>query len=111
MAKGFANAVNAVLKQANANAARCVCVWAALALREEGYEREGIVRVLNNILKYSRQSCGKVDIQEQLDHLSRVCGLNIIWASDDTIRVEELDDWEDFDTETYDEEEEANDTE
>lgn len=106
MAKGFANAVNAVLKQANANAARCVCVWAALALREEGYEREGIVRVLNNILKYSRQSCGKVDIQEQLDHLAKVCGLNIIWASDDKITIEELDDWDDYDTESYDEEEE-----
>lgn len=109
MASGFTKAVNAVLKQANANAARCVCVWAALALREEGYEREGIVRVLNNILKYSRQSCGKVDIQEQLDHLARVCGLNIIWASDDTVRIEELDDWDDFDTETYDREELDND--
>lgn len=104
MAKGFANAVNAVLKQANANAARCVCVWAALALREEGYEREGIVRVLNNILKYSRQSCGKVDIQDQLNHLAKACGLNIVWASDDTIRIEELDDWDDYDTETYEEE-------
>ena len=51
MAKGFSNAVNIVLRQANANAARCVCVWAALALREEGFDRNGIKRVLDSIIK------------------------------------------------------------
>ena len=99
MAKGFTNAVNVVLKQANANAARCVCVWAALALREDGYDRDGIKRVLDNIIKYSRLSCGKVDIKEQLDHIEKVTGLRIVWASDDTISVEQLDDWEEYETE------------
>ena len=99
MAKGFTNAVNAVLKQANANAARCVCVWAALALREEGFDRNGIKRVLDNIIKYSRLSCGKTDIKEQLDHIANVTGLRIVWKSDDKVEVEEIADWEDFDTE------------
>lgn len=99
MAKGFTNAVNVVLKQANANAARCVCVWATLALREEGYDRDGIKRVLDNIIKYSRLSCGKTDIKEQLDHIEKVTGLRIVWASDDTISVEQLDDWEEYETE------------
>ena len=99
MAKGFTNAVNAVLRQANANASRCVCVWSALALREEGFDREGIKRVLDNIIKYSRLSCGKTDIQEQLDHIANVTGLRIVWKSDDKVEVEEIADWEDFDTE------------
>ena len=99
MAKGFTNAVNAVLRQANANASRCVCVWSALALREEGFDREGIKRVLDNIIKYSRLSCGKTDLQEQLDHIANVTGLRIVWKSDDKVEVEEIADWEDFDTE------------
>lgn len=37
MAKGFAMAMAEVTKKAHANAARCCMVWAALALREEGY--------------------------------------------------------------------------
>lgn len=100
MAKGFTNAVNVVLKQANANAARCVCAWAALALREEGFGKARIRRVLDNILKYSRQSCGKVDLQEQLEHLERVCGLRIVWASDDTVTIEDLEDGEQYDTDS-----------
>lgn len=100
MAKnGFQNAVNAVMKRCNANAARCVCVWAALALREEGFERDGIKRVLDNILKYSRQSSSKVDINDQLDHIEKVTGLRIVWASDDTVTIEELEDWDNYDTE------------
>ena len=105
MAKGFANAVSSVLKQAHANAARCVCVWAALALREEGYGRKRIKRVLDNILKYSRQSLSKVDIKDQLDHLERVTGLRIVWTSDDVVTIEELEDWSDYD---YPEEAEDN---
>lgn len=97
MAKGFSNAVNAVLKQAHANASRCICVWTALALREEGYGRHRIKRVLENILKYSRQSLNHVDIKDQLDHIERVTGLRIVWASDDTVRIEELEDWSDYD--------------
>jgi len=99
MAKGFTNAVNAVMKQATANASRCICVWAALALREEGYDREGIKRVLDSILKYSQVTRGKTDIKEQLDHIEKVTGLRIVWASDDTVSIEELDDWEDYETE------------
>ena len=92
MEKGFSNAVNIVLRQANANAARCVCVWAALALREEGFDRNGIKRVLDSIIKYSKQSCGKTNIQEQLEHIERVTGLKIVWATDDVVTVEELED-------------------
>ena len=99
MAKGFTNAVNAVIKQANASATRCICVWSALALREEGYDREGIKRVLDNIIKYSQVTRGKVDVKEQLDHIEKITGLRIVWKSDDKIEVEEIADWEEYDTE------------
>lgn len=99
MAKGFANAVNAVIKQANANAARCVCIWAALALREEGYGKNRIKRVLDNIIKYSKQSCGKTDIEEQVKHIENVTGLKIVWTSDMEVSVEDVEDWDDYDTE------------
>lgn len=99
MAKGFTNAVNAVLKQAHANASRCVCVWTALALREEGFGKQRIKRVLENIIKYARQSYSKVDLQDQLDHIERVTGLRIIWASDDTVTIEELEDGDEYFTE------------
>ena len=105
-ANSFAKAVNAVRRQCNANAARCVCVWAALALREEGFEREQLKRVLDNIIKYSRQSMNHVDINDQLDHIERVTGLRIVWASDDVVTMEELEDWSDYD---YPEEAENND--
>lgn len=91
----FANTVNKLLKQSNANATRCCMVWAALALREEGYGRERLKRVLENIHKYACSLNGKTTINEQLDHIERVTGLRIVWEDDDTIRLEDLEEWED----------------
>lgn len=95
--RGFANAVNAVIKQANTNATRCIPVWTALALREEEYGKVRIKRVLENIQKYSHTICEKSTIEEQIKHIENVVGLKIVWGSDDEISIEDIDDWEEED--------------
>ena len=96
MAKGFAQAVAAVTKQAHANAARCCMVWAALALREEGYGKARIKRVLENIYKYANTLNGKSTIEEQTEHIAKVVGLHIVWTDSNTIRIDELEDWDEY---------------
>ena len=91
---GFNRAVNVVLKQAHANATRCFLVWTALALREEGYESEDLKRVLDNILKYSKTTLGKNDIDTQLKHIENVTGLRIVWTREDEITLEEIEEIE-----------------
>ncbi len=96
MAKNnFAKAVNNVLKQSHANATRCCMVWAALALREEGYGRDRLKRVLDNILKYACALNSKVSINEQLEHIEKITGLRIVWGDDDEIRIEDCEEWDD----------------
>ena len=90
MAKGFANTVAMITKQAHANAVRCIMVWSALALREEGFGSVRIKRVLMNIHKYANQLNGKITIEEQLKHIENVTGLRIIWTSENEITVEEM---------------------
>ena len=92
----LAKTINEITKKANANASRCVCIWAALALREEGYEGKDIKRVLENILKYSKTTLGANDIENQAKHIEKVTGLKIDWKDDDEVPIEELE-WEDVD--------------
>lgn len=92
----FNKAVNEVIKRANANASRCVCIWAALALREEGLEGGDIRRILENILKYSKTTLGANDIENQAKHIEKVTGLRISWETDD-VTIEDLEEWEDED--------------
>lgn len=82
--------INEITKKANANASRCVCIWAALALREEGFEGKDIKRVLENILKYSKTTLGNNDIENQAKHIENVTGLRIDWKKDDEVTIEEL---------------------
>lgn len=82
--------INEIIKRANMNASRCVCIWAALALREEGMEGEDIKRVLENILKYSKTTLGNNDIENQAKHIENVTGLRIRWTKDDEITIDEL---------------------
>lgn len=88
--------INEITKKANANASRCVCIWAALALREEGFEGKDIKRVLENILKYSKTTLGNNDIENQAKHIENVTGLRIQWTNDDEVTIEELE-WDDED--------------
>lgn len=90
MANNFAKTVNEIRKQANANAVRCIMVWSALALREEGFGGKRIKRVLMNIHKYANQLNGKATIDEQLAHIERVTGLKIVWTSENEITIEEM---------------------
>lgn len=92
----LAKVINEITKKANANASRCVCIWAALALREEGYEGKDIKRVLENIFKYSKTTLGANDIENQAKHIEKVTGLKINWTNDDEVTIEELE-WEDGD--------------
>ena len=92
----FNKAVNEVIKRANANASRCVCVWAALALREEGLEGGDIKRILENILKYSKTTLGANDIDNQAKHIENVTGLRISWKTDE-VTIEDLEEWDDED--------------
>ena len=92
----LAKVINEITKKANANASRCVCIWAALALREEGYEGKDIKRVLENIFKYSKTTLGANDIDNQAKHIEKVTGLKIDWTNDDEVTIEELE-WEDDD--------------
>jgi flagellin-specific chaperone FliS len=92
----FSKAVNEVVKRANQNAARCVCIWAALALREEGLEGGDIKRILENILKYSKTTLGQNDIENQAEHIEKVTGLRIKWKNDD-ITIEDLEEWDEED--------------
>ena len=96
MAKGFAMAVAEVTKKAHANAARCCMVWAALALREEGYGKTRIKRVLENIYKYATTLNGKTTIEEQTDHIAKVTGLRIVWKDNNKISIDEVEDWDDY---------------
>ncbi|MCR5466793.1 MAG: hypothetical protein K6F11_08180 [Lachnospiraceae bacterium] len=96
MAKGFAQAVAAVTKQAHANAARCCMVWAALALREEGYGSKRIKRVLENIYKYAVTLNGKTTIEEQTEHIARVTGLRIVWKDGNKISIDDVEDWDEY---------------
>ena len=82
--------INEIIKRANKNASRCVLIWAALALREEGMEGEDIKRVLENILKYSKTTLGNNDIENQAKHIENVTGLRIRWTKDDEITIDEL---------------------
>lgn len=100
MAKGFANTVAMITKQAHANAARCCMVWAALALREEGYGKARIKRVLENIYKYANTLNGKNTIDDQLNHIAETIGLRIVWNEENTITIDEIKEIE----ELYDEE-------
>ena len=86
----LAKVINEITKKANANASRCVCIWAALALREEGYEGKDIKRVLENIFKYSKTTLGANDIENQAKHIENVTGLRIRWTKDDEITIDEL---------------------
>ena len=92
----LAKTINEITKKANANASRCVCIWAALALREEGMEGKDIRRVLENILKYSKTTLGNNDIENQAKHIENVTGLRIQWTNDDEVTIEELE-WDDED--------------
>ena len=92
----FSKTINEVIKRANANATRCVCIWAALALREEGMEGEDIKRILENIMKYSKTTLGQNDIENQEKHIENVTGLRIEWKNDDEVTIEELE-WDDED--------------
>ena len=96
MSNQLSKAVNQIIKRANANASRCVCIWAALALREEGMEGSDIKRVLENILKYSKTTLGNNDIENQAKHIERITGLRIQWKNDDDLTIEELE-WDDED--------------
>ena len=88
--------INEIIRRANANASRCVCIWAALALREEGMEGKDIKRVLEDIFKYSKTTLGANDIENQAKHIEKVTGLKIDWKDDDEVTIEELE-WEDVD--------------
>lgn len=93
MANSQAKMITAITKRAHANAARCIMVWCALALREEGFGSKRIKRVLEAVHKYAVAVTGKVSIEEQLDHIERVTGLRIRWGSPDdvtSISVEEI---------------------
>ena len=91
MAKNsFARTVDKLTKQAHANATRCIMVWCALALREEGFGSKRIKRVLESIHKYADQVNGKTTIDEQLAHIERITGLRIIWTSENEITIEEI---------------------
>lgn len=94
MAKGFANTVAMITKQAHANATRCCMVWAALALREEGYGKARIKRVLENIYKYANTLNGKNTIDDQLKHIEDTVGLRIVWSDDNTITMDEVEEIE-----------------
>lgn len=91
----FARTVDKVIKQAHANATRCIMVWTALALREEGFGRVRIKRVLENIHKYACTLNGKSTIDEQLKHIESVTGLRIVWRNDNEITIDDIEDWED----------------
>lgn len=93
----FAKSVNQVVKRANQNAARCVCIWAALALREEGMEGPQIRKVLENILKYSKTTLSQNDIENQARHIEKVTGLRINFTKDDEVTIEDLEEWDDED--------------
>ena len=93
----FAKAVNEITKRAHQNAARCILIWAALALREEGYGKERMKRVLDNIVKYSQQSISGTDIEEQMRHVERITGLRFVFTSENSITVEEIADLEQYD--------------
>lgn len=100
MAKNnFANAVNVVLKQAHANSTRCILVWATLALREEGFGRKRIKRVLDSIHKYANTLNNKNTIENQLQHIEKTLGLRIVWRNDDEITIEEIEEMEGFEDE------------
>lgn len=90
MANNFAKIVNEIRKQAHANAVRCIMVWSALALREEGFGGKRIKRVLIKIHKYANQLNGKTTIDEQLAHIERITGLRIIWTSENEITIDEV---------------------
>ena len=92
----FAKSVNQVVKRANQNAARCVCIWAALALREEGMEGPQIKKVLENILKYSKTTLSQNDIENQARHIEKVTGIRIDYESDE-VTIEDLEEWDDED--------------
>lgn len=92
----FAKSVNQVVKRANQNAARCVCIWAALALREEGMEGPQIKKVLENILKYSKTTLSQNDIDNQARHIEKVTGIRIDYKSDE-VTIEDLEEWDDED--------------
>lgn len=96
-ANSFARTVDKLTKQAHANATRCIMVWTALALREEGFGRVRIKRVLENIHKYACTLNGKTTIDDQLRHIESITGLKIVWRNDDTITIDELEEWEDED--------------
>lgn len=91
----FSKAVKAVTEQAHANATRCIMVWCALALREEGFGRVRIKRVLENIHKYAMTINGKATIDEQLKHLETITGLRIVWTNSNEIKLEDIEEWED----------------
>jgi len=94
MAKNsFSRTVNVILKQAHANATRCCMAWTALALREEGFGKERLKRVLENIHKYACTLNGKSTINEQLAHIEKITGLRIVWDDDDEIRIEDCEEW------------------
>lgn len=99
MKNHFANTVNSLLKQANTNATRCIMVWCALALREEGFGGKRIKRVLESVHKYAMAINGKATIDEQLAHIENVTGLKIVWNDDDSISIEDCEEWEDEDGE------------
>ena len=98
--RGLSNTINIVLKQAHANATRCIMVWCALALREEGFGRVRIKRVLEAIYKYANTTNnGKVSIEDQLKHIENTLGLRIVWTNEDTITIEEMEEAEKYATE------------
>lgn len=95
----YAKSVNNVIKMANTNASRCVLVWAALALREEGYGRKRMKRVLENIYKYAKTLGGRNTIEEQLKHIENTLGIRIVWNPNDELSIEDIEDWDDVDVE------------
>lgn len=96
MAKGLANAISEVRKQAQLNAAKCCVIWTALALREEGFGAVRIKRVLENLHKYATTVTAGTTIDEQVKHIENVTGLKIHWSGND-MTIDGLEEWDDYD--------------
>ena len=92
--KHMLKAINAVRDQQRAMAAKCFMYWVALALREEGYGKSRIKRVLENVHKYAATMNGKSSLEEQERHIANVCGIKIEWSTDNTLTVEEIEEIE-----------------
>ena len=96
----LAKMIKEVQRRSHHNAARCICVWAALALREEGYGKDRIKRVLENIRKYATLTLsGDINIDEQIQHIANVTGLRIVQREEGEITIEEIEEAEKYDTE------------